>query len=489
MYLRIPTVAISNTVDRSIAHKVISDLKNNLSIDSKAFTALENIFNQDTFRTGVNVSLDRNQTEIPIAEIVKAKMDSRRANEMNVGNPLNESHEIFRNKDLLVSTEFINTEMTITLEYVTKSKVNADELVNMMRDHHITRGAGFIHHVDYFYNVPPDLLGVLENIYSTGKVNYDDGTDFLDFLREGNTQNSITLRSDVNGVEGNVGLTVLGRCIIHGLFQVDLLNTDKDYDSSNNAWSVSLTYKFNYMSPESFIADYNMLVNNTLVDEKYIIQSTANPSQYNVDYELYNLPNKYKERNLDYLILPPTDNHTPYANRSTSIVPIMSVLCALEKDDKKSLFNLKDLYYYTFTEDVMEYLENNYEDVVKVYNKGYHSILFFDLYKDNVLISRNNLRLDEDLNLYAEEDLEITSVYRVVLSVLKNHNLLTDRARSRLGKLDKDVLKSLLVKIDDIDYRIADGEVEKYMIPVPEHRMITTQVSIVDTFFNKVKES
>lgn len=62
MYRRIPTVSVDNTVGRTVALKLIEDLKNNLSVFSKAFVSLEGIYTNEVFSTGIgrNVSLDKN---------------------------------------------------------------------------------------------------------------------------------------------------------------------------------------------------------------------------------------------------------------------------------------------------------------------------------------------------------------------------------------------------------------------------------------------
>lgn len=481
MYRRIPTVSISNTVDRTIAHKVISDLKNNLSIESKAFIALENIFTQNTFKSGVNMSIDKNQIDVPIAESITAKIDSRKANEMSVGNILNESSEIFRNKHLLISTEFINTEMTVTINYNTKSKVNAEELVNMLRDHNITRGAGFMHSVDYYYIIPEDLLGIMEEIFSVGKINYDDGKDFLDYLKDGNKYDVVTLRSDINGVSGNVGLTALGSGVIHGLFEIDTKNTEKDYDQGLNMWTVAMTYKFNYMAPESFIVDHAILVNNSMVDDEYIQEATINPSQYDIKYDLYPMKTTPIRRELDCVHIPPYDNHVGKLNKSTSISPILSVLCMIEPNDLTSLLNLKELIYYELSDDIIEYMELNPIGLVSPFNRGYDSLFMLDLYKDNILVNRNSLTIDNELNVSAKEDLEITSTYRVVLSVLTNSNLLKEAKRS---PTDNELLKKMITKIESVDPRLADVS-DRNLIPVSDFRRITSQVSVVNTFFKE----
>lgn len=140
MYARIPTINTSNTVTRTVAKKIIEDLKSNLSIDNKAFIALENIFDTRTFTSGINVAIDKNEYEMPLAERILAKIDNNKVNDYNVGSIINNTKELFNNGYIAISTEFINYEMSITITYQTMSKVNADELVNYLRDHAITRG-------------------------------------------------------------------------------------------------------------------------------------------------------------------------------------------------------------------------------------------------------------------------------------------------------------------------------------------------------------
>lgn len=486
MYARIPTTNISNTVARTIAIKLIKDLKSNLSIDDKAFIALENVLEEKTFTSGINVSIDKNEYEIPLAERIIAKIDNSKINEYTVGNPINDAKPLFLNNHISISTEFINYEMNISITYQTRSKVNAEELVNYLKDHAITRGGGYIHSVDYYYIFPNALLGLLEDIFVTGKINLNDDKTFIDFIKSGNIMNAIVLTSDINGYQGtDIGLAAVATNQIHGLFEVDIKDTVKEFDTGTNTWSVPVTYKLNYMSPESLIVDYALLVNNSMLPNKYYIEKADHATDpirvvNNLHPEGFTI-SEYKQ---DYVSIPPFDNHKVNVQSNRIFKPILSVLVSITNDDLKTLFNLSDLYYYTIKEEYLEYMRLNYLSIVKPMRIGFDGIFTLDIYDGNRLLPKNTVTIDNLLNISSIEDLDITRVYRVVLSVVTDFTMLTPRGLNSIKPLNIDKqLESIITSLITNDYRIADSDNNRYVTPLNIGSMKTAQTSTIETFF------
>lgn len=486
MYARIPTTNISNTVARTIAIKLIKDLKSNLSIDDKAFIALENVLEEKTFTSGINVSIDKNEYEIPLAERIIAKIDNSKINEYTVGNPINDAKPLFLNNHISISTEFINYEMNISITYQTRSKVNAEELVNYLKDHAITRGGGYIHSVDYYYIFPNALLGLLEDIFVTGKINLNDDKTFIDFIKSGNIMNAIVLTSDINGYQGtDIGLAAVATNQIHGLFEVDIKDTVKEFDTGTNTWSVPVTYKLNYMSPESLIVDYALLVNNSMLPNKYYIEKADHATDPNrVVNNLHPEGFTISEYKQDYVSIPPFDNHKVNVQSNRIFKPILSVLVSITNDDLKTLFNLSDLYYYTIKEEYLEYMRLNYLSIVKPMRIGFDGIFTLDIYDGNRLLPKNTVTIDNLLNISSIEDLDITRVYRVVLSVVTDFTMLTPRGLNSIKPLNIDKqLESIITSLITNDYRIADSDNNRYVTPLNIGSMKTAQTSTIETFF------
>ena len=486
MFLRIPTVSVDNTVGRTVTLKVIQDLKKNLDVFSKAFVALENIFTENTYTSGVNVTIDKNSLEIPIVEKVDAKITSRKLNGLTVGNFQNVGFNIFKTKGLKIDTEYINTELVVSLTYKTKSKVNATKLEKMLIDHHITKGCGFYHDVVFYYDIPNFLLGLMEDIVNTRKINNDDGTNILDFIRSGNILNAITLSGDVNGLEGDVGLASIGKSRLHGIFDSELPEVKAEHDKDLNEWSLSVDYKTNYMSPEAFLVDFEILCNNTMLDsDKYLVEKMDNPDTRRESDGFYPMPMVTNKYSYDYVAIPPYDNHRPYVSSSKNIVPLMSILTQISLDDKKSLFNLNELEYYELDTDVLNYIKATKEYVVEYAKLYYRSIFMLDIYKDDVLMPKGTLTIDDDLNVLATNDLDITGTYRCVLSLIKNMSMIDVRYRNLIDMIDSDKIKDIYTGDKDKDYRVSDMNISQDIYPVGTWRMITAQVSTVQTFLKK----
>ena len=482
MYARTPTVSVDNSVDRTIATRAINDLKVHLGIDEEAFIKLENIFTQDTFESGVNADIDKNSIENPLVEYIEAKITSRKLNGLSVGSFLNDATPIFNNKHISISTEFINYEMIISFTYKTKSKVAAKKLENSIKDYYHTKGAGYFHNIDYYYIIPDNLLLLLEDIYTTGKVNYDDNKTFIDFLRDGDIYNVITVRSDVNGIKGNVGLAALGTTTIKGLYENDISTTVAEHETDKGEWSLTLDYKLNYMSPESFIVDFEILVNNTELPEHYSMDEVIAPDRRRIKDNLYDFSFTAIPYVHDYVAVPPYDNHRPLVSMTTNVVsPLMSILVMVEPLDLRTLCNLSELEYYVFSDDVIAYFKDNHQYLTMTANPWYNAMFMLDLYKDNEIQPKSMITLDSNLNISATVDLDITATYRLVLSLISDKNIMSPRARASLNRLDKERIENVFTGAGK-DFRESDGIDSKYLIPVSDYRRITAQVSTIRTF-------
>lgn len=423
---------------------------------------------------------------MPIVERLDAKISNKRLNDLTVGNFQNKGINIFKTKGLSIDTEFINMEMIISIEYKTKSKVNADKLVNMLRDHHVVKGAGYIHNLWYYYIMPDEILDLMDDIVETRKINFDDGKTIADFIKDGNYLGVVTLRSDINGLEGDLGLAVVNKSRVQGMFESETKEITAVYDYDLKEWSVPIEYKVNYLSPESFLCDFEIVCNNSLLDtDKYLIEKMDGPDTRREEDGLYPIGSRTIPYEYDYVVIPPIDNHPPFAFKSKSLFPIMSVLTTIELNDLRSLFNLKDLYYYVLDNDILEYIKRTKEHVVVRTKTYYKSMFRLDLYKDNKIMSRNILAINDDLDVYTTEDLDITGTYRCVLSIITNLNMIDSSYRSLIDIVDKNKIDTIFTGIKETDFRVSDNNLPYEVYPVGGWSMKTAQTSIVRTFFKK----
>lgn len=489
---KLPIPNTSNTVVRSITRSIVSDLKNNLGMDNSAFIQLENLLDVQTVYSGVNVSLVNNVYESPVIEKVSAKITNNKINDYNVLDRVNPSKIVFlKNKYIEIGTEYVNSELIIDITYQTKSKTNSDEMAAYLRNHYLYSNDGYMHKLDFYTEIPKGLLGMIEDVYTTGNVNYDSGLNFLEFIKEANVVNAIKLSSDVNGLGGDVGLVVMGSLInIHGQFDSDLREVKAEYDKENNSWDTTLSYRVNYMMPEMYHIDFSVLVNNTMLPDLYYTQRIAHNHDKTVDTDLFDIGytlTTYREK---YLAIPPYDNHKPTLTEYRYSYPLCSILSSIELLDLKTLFNLTDLVYYEITTPVVSYMKTNHIGMTG--NTGlYDSIFYLELYKDNRLTDSRILTVDTDLNVSSTIDLDITSSYRVVLCMITDLNMLSDNGRNSLIGIDFSIFDTVLQGLGR-SYRGISGLMytgfgSKSIIPVSTPTRLTAQVSIIQTLIKPLK--
>lgn len=119
-------------------------------------------------------------------------------------------------------------------------------------------------------------------------------------------------------------------------------------------------------------------------------------------------------------------------------------------------------------------------------SKGFHSIFTLDIYEDKKLLSKSILTVDNELNINSNIDLDITKVYRVVLSVLVDFSLLSPRGNSSIKPLQiENKIDSVIEAIKHNDYRIADSDNARCIVPVNSGSMLTAQNTIIKTFFKE----
>lgn len=327
----------------------------------------------------------------------------------------------------------------------------------------------------------------MEDVFTTSKKNIDDGSTFIDFIKSGNIRNAIVLTSDINGFEGDVGLAAVTTNRINGIFDIEIKNPEREFDTSTNKWSVPVTYKINYMLPTSLVVDYSLLINNAMLPYKYYIQKSEHavdpkrvkdllsPDEFSIV--------KYKE---DYVVIPPYDNHKINVQNTKILKPILCVLSAISNDDKTTLFNLSDLHYYKIRDEYIQYMKDNHQYLTTGMSKGFNSIFTIDIYEDRKLLSKNLITVDNDLNITSTIDLNITKTYRIVLSVLVDFSLLSSRGNISIKPLNVDgKINSVIEAIKHNDYRIADSDNARCIIPVNSGSMLTAQNTIIKTFFNE----
>jgi len=480
----------SGTVARTTVDAVVKDLKLSLDIDPTAYIDMENIYTNNTYQSGINTISDNNRIEQSSNERIEVKIVEDKLSDYVVGLSHDKLKPLFKNRHLAISTVFRPMTMKVSIIYHSKSKVNVDRTIASLSEYLVTKGGGYVHMVNSYYLIPKSVLGLLENVYTTARVLVPDDKNFVEYvLGDSNVAKSLTLGSNINGSVS--GLVSLLQTKIHGTFDMDIKDLKSELDKTNNTYTVELSYKFEYNKPERLGLEYDIIINNSYLPERYykeryitdIDTRRYTDEMFDDKYTLHDIPKQY-------VCIPPFDNHKPIDHISISIKPFLSVLCMINADDRKNLFYLNELVYYDFVDEVMDYMTNNREGLLDGLQKGYDSIFLLDLYRGESLLHRTNLTVSEDLLVSAVNDLELTGVYRVVISMVVDNNELSPKGRSSIKDLNPEVYSTLLSSVngDLVDHRIADSVLSNPMIPVDSISRKTVQVSTVKTFFKEKGE-
>ena len=505
MYAEVPLKGISNTVSRTTALKVVEDLKDALSIEPDAYVALENMFTNNTYTSGINVPVDKSTLDRPNIERVSVAITEDSMSEYAVSMGYDKTNPLFKNPHVSIGTKMIPMSMKLEISYETKSSVNADELLNYLRDHLVRKGGGYVHMVDSYYLIPQSVLGLLEDTYTTAGINIPNDRTFLEYvLIDGNIVKAITLKSNINGEGNNAGLAALLQTKIHGSFETSIRDIKSELDKDKNEYAVVLSYKLEYMRPETLTLDYEILVNNSFLPSKYYKEeyiTDIDAKRYRD--EIWNDRYTIMEVKQNYVSIPPFDNYRPMAQTTMSMKPVLSALTKIDKTDLRNLLILDRLHYYEFNDIIRDYLHTNRESLLDDLRGGYDSIFILDLYEGSYLMDRGTLTIDDDMLVSSTVDLDISKVYRVILSIIVDSNLLSVKGKNSIKDLDDEMLSELLTSVnadsDGLstpgstetiakDHRVVDSDLPRYMIPFSAHTRYTAQVTTVETFFKPIEE-
>lgn len=450
---------IAQSVSRPIIADVVMDLNRYLKTDPN--TKL--IFPGDTETTalsGDNIDdnlKDREATFASIKHLVIESTEEDVVEDIGITSvKRREQLPVFMDTELgvYITPVYINTEVKIEYKFNTPNKSEAIRWRNDMRMYVSAGRDTILHKLNYHYLIPEVFLDVLKAIHKnklalTG-CPCDFNQTFHDYLLKHIT-NRLTVKADLTNKNNRYAINER-QARIQGIFNfTDVSNVTRE---NNTGYSVSLTYKFNYMKPIGCTMRYPIIVYNQLLPAEYIdFNDTSTnlfttPSQYNiVDYaysqfESDNIMDRARRPDLPVRI-PYFEDFVP-----KTLLPgtgtVMLITTIVDKD-KRTLLNIGDLGDYTLDDDFMRFIIESELPYVTRFSK---SIINFSLYAGYTLQPNGLLKLTKDLDLITIRDLDLTKPHRVRLSLVVDLTLLDPDALKRLGKYPE-VLKKYIAAAYD----------------------------------------
>lgn len=349
-----------------------------------------------------------------------------------------ENQFIFRDSALGVAIKpvYASTEVTVNFRYRTRDLNQAKRWRNEIRTRTSMMRGVKVHSATYHYQIPFKLLELLFEIWRLREelAGYDE--DFNKYFAERLTTNA-SIITNLSGKESfwAVGETQ-GR--IQGYFDFEGIPDKSEKDGDHDAYTTTFSYKFHYDKPLECNMQYPIVIHQQLLGENYrpkerefkmtdvlktYTASSLAFSKFETDRQMLEIQAN------NGVSLPDYDEFMP-GIVVPSTLRVMTALCCITEEDKRSLFNIQELGPdFALDRDVMEFiLKSEYPFM----GLNYKSILCLSLYENKILKKSGSLTIDAEGNVNAVADLNMRTAHRVRLSLVGDLSLLDPDARDRL---------------------------------------------------------
>ena len=436
--MTIPIRNLHYTVERPVLLSIVQQLMDITEISHKTpvtFYGPENKTFQQNSTLGENVAENR----WPYDERVFIEVDEDYDMEAILTTPVQRAEHSYifddRKLGIFVKPVYSRSKITITVKYRALDENQAKMWRNGMRTRASMMRDLNLHEADYHYNLPDEVYQIIHHLH-TLRENVDGyGDSFNEYFTE-NLVASASIITDVAGKNPIWGIKER-QIRIQGHYDFEGAPEKGDKEDEHDNWAISFNYILTYDKPVAINFHYPLIVHNQLIDDSL--------RSHLVPYKLEDNPRRYSAstlafshfesdhksihvRNYEGINIPDFDEFKPAMLVPTSI-KVLTALTTITAEDKRYLFNLKELGDTTLHPKVIEFLaESEYPHMTK----DFMSIFCLSLYRDNQMQKWDTLIVNANLDVFATRDLKLRETYHVRLSLISDLTYLPIKAIKRL---------------------------------------------------------
>ena len=450
---RTPIIGIEDTVSNPVRVSVLKELQRTLTIKPSArVIATQEI--DDIVRNTWNLKGEEKDTEF-YDDIIKLSSEETAAEESFFKSPSKNSYpKIFKDGDVVLRPVYINTKLSITIEIKSKSKSYISSIKEKVRLLMLSSADVKSHNILYRYHIPPNAALLIAAAYKYNK-NYGLAGNFDDYLFS-HSDDRLSRSSTQGGEDHVVGVVCKEyQNGVQGRFEFDL-NAKVTYDEPY--YTFEMQYSVLFLKPTFMDVFYDMLIANQQLPDSLLLSPITHDkaptreiddmfTMFRSDEWFYS--KIFEVYNRGYVRLPYLDNHVPI-KRTWYEVIMFSALINITPDDKRSLFNLRDLPDVELSSDILAFLEYDREYIT---TEG-ESLFGLYIYAGSTYRYDIPLKVDAALNVYSDVELDLSITYRVYLVMNSNQQLISNDARFRFNSFlyTKGLDGPILLSLNDSKY-------------------------------------
>jgi hypothetical protein len=372
---------------------------------------------------------------------------------------------IFKDDDIgaVVRPIYSPTKVVINFTYRARDKNQAIRWRNNIRGKAAMFRDVNLHEVSYHTHLQEEFIVIIKELHRLRENIAGYGETFDTYFAQ-HLSDKASIKTNLGGKAVLWGVDER-QIRIQGLFDFEGAPEKGEKDGTNDAWSISFSYKFEYQKPILMNMVYPIVVHNQVLSSKYRPTEKAySLEDQNRSFSLSNRAYNAFEtgtrvltyKGNDGISIPTFDEFSP-KSILPSTVNVMTCLVVMDtaiNGDPRKLMNLGDLGEVNLNATVLKFMK---QIEYPFLGNDYHSIFSLSLYRHGTLIDTGSLHVDQNLDIYSNFDLNVRKTYRIRLG------LVTDFTYLRKEALDRIRAFSLLNPgFGDILINCIDSSISKY---------------------------
>lgn len=442
----VPLVGLERTVTMPVAYTVLNQIKTTLNLPDSTIIKVPSSTNDYNLcnMSGNTVKEDavvHSDLRVTIEETQEDSSINTTGSYLDNQNPIIYDEHI----GLKIWPIYVMTRLNINVSFKAKDKTVLTNWVNSLKVRLAQGGRNNIHTLEFRYVFPRLYHDLLHDVWELEEQVAPYGRDFSEYLRVNGTSR-LVLASDVEGI--NLDLLckekqyrVIGN---HDFTLPDKIEFDKD----SAKWGTEFSYYVYYSKPVMMHVEYSVMVHNQLLAPKYLVKRLSIDDGYEKG-----LPMMHEMRSARFFETEVMDRYTmeqkplraplvdDYVHESSYpfMQPIVVVLCQINESDKRTLVNLNDLDYIKLDKDLLNWIASGEKDYIP---NMMASFIYIELIKNKKEKSKIPITIDSNLNVIASSDLDLRSMYHIVINIVKDCRLPNSRALKTAA--DSPLVKALV---------------------------------------------
>lgn len=437
----VPLDDVQESVERPVIFDVIRQVMDITEISSKTQI---NFFGDEGKASQQNSTIEKNpakenkwEYDEKVTIDVSDDFDKENILTLVAQNPENQFIFEDRNLPVYIKPVYSSTNVVLTFKYKTKDKNQATRWRNQIRVRTAMLRDINLHTVSYHYHLQESFYLILKEVHRLRENVAPYGETFDEYFRKNITNNATV----ITNLSGTAGLWAIAekQMRVQGIFDFDSILDKPEKESEQDNYTLSFTYTFRYEKPLACNMYYPLMIHNQLIGEKYREKAKVYKLEDHLRsftasaraFEEFGSDQKLLQyKNNDGINIPSFDEFSASSVLPTT-VRVLTALTNITQENKRYLFNLSELGDLSLDPLILEFLAQSEYPFL---GKDFYSIFSLSLYKGIYLSGTNSLIINNGLEVYSTEDLDLRKTYRVRLGLVTDFTYLRQEAITRLRR-------------------------------------------------------